>query len=192
MQGMPIALRRSLPALRSIAADRTTTLTVTCCGYFAAAAVLALFAPPAFWQLLAGTAALAVVFLVFRHTVACSVIWLLIAGATLEMTLIDLVGPAAFQTTIAVVKAAEFGLAVVCVLRYGPVFDVFNPAFGFVVMFVTGLAHGLYPGLSTLDSLRSLAGSIAPFVFAFSRLSRRWAQAIINATCWVPIINVVG
>ena len=178
--------------LWSVRADRTTTLTAAGCGYFAAAAALALFAPPQFWQLLAGTAVLAVVFLVFRHTVACSVIWLLIAGATLEMTLIDLVGPAAYQTTIAVVKAAEFGLAVVCVLRYGLALDVFNPSFGFVAMFVAGLAHGLHPSLSALDSLRSLAGSVAPFVLAFSRLSRRWAQSIINATCWVPIISVVG
>ena len=178
--------------LWSAHADHTTALTVAGCGFFAAAAALALFAPPQFWQLLAGTAALAVVFLVFRHTVACSVIWLLVAGATLEMTLIDLVGPTAFQTTIAVVKAAELGLAVVCVLRYGPALDVFNPALGFLAMFLAGLAHGLYPSLSTLDSLRSLAGSVAPFAFAFSRLSRRWSQNIINAICWVPIVSVVG
>lgn len=181
-----------MPRLWSAHADHAAALTVAGCGFFAASAALALMAPAQFWQLMAGTSALAVLFLVFRHTVACSVIWLLIAGATLEMTLVDLVGQPAFQATIAVVKAAEFGLGVVCVLRYGPQIDVFNPAFGFLAMFLTGLAHGLHPSLSALDSLRSLAGSVAPFVFAFSRLSRRWAQSIINATCWVPIINVIG
>lgn len=173
-------------------ADHSRAVVAAGCGFFVAAAALALFAPLGFWQLLTGTAALAVVFLAFRHTVACSVIWLLVAGATLEMALTDLAGPAAFQTTIAVVKAAEFGLAVICVLRYGPSLDVFNPSFGFMAMFLTGLVHGLHANLSTLDSVRSLAGSVAPYMFAFSRLSRRWAQGIISATCWIPIMSVAG
>ena len=136
------------PMIRwSSPAGCTAALALGVSGFFAAAAALALFAPMQFWQLLVGTSSLAVVFLVFRHTVASSVIWLLIAGATLEMTLISLIGPAAFQTTIAIVKAAEFGLAIVCVLRYGLSLDVFNPSFGFLAMFVAGLAHGLHPGL---------------------------------------------
>ena len=67
----------------------------------------------------------------------------------------------------------------VCVLRYGVAFDVFNPTFAFLLTFITGIAHGLHPNLTAMDSLRSLAGSIAPYAFAFSRLSRRWTQSII-------------
>ena len=44
---------------------------------------------------------------------------------------------------------------------------------GFLAMFVVGVAHGLYPDLHQADSLRSLLGSVAPFAFAFSRLSPR-------------------
>ncbi len=57
--------------------------------------------------------------LAFRHTIAFCVVWLLLAGATLEMTLADIVGPAAFESTIAAVKSAELGLALLCVVRYG-------------------------------------------------------------------------
>ncbi len=53
-------------------------------------------------------------------------------------------------------------------------------------MFLGGLAHGLWPGLTPGDSLRSLVGSVAPFVFGFSRLSRGWAQAIIRTTAGRP------
>ena len=68
--------------------------------------------------------------LAFRHIVAVCVAWLMIAGATLEMTLGDIVGPGAYQGTIAAVKAAELGLALLCILRYGLYPDVFNPGLG--------------------------------------------------------------
>ena len=50
----------------------------------------------------------------------------------------------------------------------------------------------LWPGLTLGESLRSLVGSVAPFVFGFSRLSRGWAQAIIRTTCWAPLLVVVA
>ena len=43
--------------------------------------------------------------LVFLHPMVFVVAWLLAVGTTLEMALHDLIGPAAFQTTIAVEKA---------------------------------------------------------------------------------------
>jgi O-antigen ligase len=52
------------------------------------------------------------------------------------------------------------------------------------------MAHGLYPGLSTIDSLRSLAGSVAPFAFFFCRLPCAWSRAIIRATAWCPLVAV--
>jgi O-antigen ligase len=106
------------------------------------------------------------------------------------MTAADWLGQDAFQPTIALIKAVGIGLAIVAVLRYGPRLDPFNPAFAWLAMFVGSLAHGLWPGLTPGESLRSLVGSVAPFVFGFSRVSRTWAQAIIRITCWAPLLTV--
>ena len=161
-------------------------------GCFGIAAACAVLAPSWFWLPLAAFACVGGVIVVFRHTVAVSVGWLLVTGATLEMTLMDLVGPAAFQPTIAVVKGAVVALALVCALRYGAVADPWNPAWAFLAMFVAGVVHGLHPGLTVTDSLRSLAGSAIPFAFTFCRLPRPWADAIVRATCWVPLANLAG
>jgi O-antigen ligase len=161
-------------------------------GGFALSAVFAVLAPQWFWIPLALLAITAGAVLVFRHLTACCVAWLLIAGATLEMALGDLIGPNAFQATIAAVKFAELLLALLCVLRYGPSPDLWNPALAFLAMFVAGLAHGLYPDLTVAASLRSLLGSIAPFAFAFSRLSPNWGRTIVRATTLVPLLSVVA
>ena len=161
-------------------------------GLFAISAALAVLAPFWFWLPLATAAAGGIAVLAFRHTVAFCGAWLLIAGATLEMTLSDLLGPGAFQTTIAAVKGAELVLAAICILRYGLEPDVFNPGLGFLAMFVVGQAHGLHHDLTQTESLRSLVGSVAPFAFAFSRLSRRWAEAVVRTTAWIPLLSVAA
>ena len=147
-----------LPAPWFAQADRSGPTLLAICGTFAAAAVAALLVPGWFWVPFAITAVAAVCILAFRHLVAVCVIWLLIAGATLEMTLGDIVGPGAYQTTIAAVKAAELGLALLCIVHYGFRADVFNPSLAFLAMFVAGLAHGLHHDLTPADSLRSLLG----------------------------------
>jgi O-antigen ligase len=159
---------------------------------FASATAGTLLAPAWFWLPLAIVAVAAIGILAFHHTIAFCVVWLLLAGATLEMTLGDIVGPAVYPGTIAAVKAAELGLALLCIARYGLRPDVFNPGLGFVAMFVMGLAHGLHPALTPAGSLRSLLGSVAPFAFAFSRLSPGWGAAIVRATVWVPLLSVAG
>ncbi len=161
-------------------------------GMLLAGATFALLAPALFWLLLAGTAALGVAFLCLRWTVPLCVIWLLIAGSTPEMAIGDLLGPPWPQAIIAMVKAAQVGLAAVCVLRYGPRFDPFNPAFAFLAMGAAGFAHGLHPSLTPLESLRSLAGSVAPYAFAFSALSLPWTRAIIATTRWIPLLTVAA
>jgi O-antigen ligase len=161
-------------------------------GLLLVAAVAALLAPPLFWLLLMTVAAAGAVFLVFRYTVGCCAIWLLIAGSTPEMVLGDLLGANAFQPIIAVVKAAQFGLVLVSIMRFGPRADPFNPAFAFVAMAMVGFGHGLHPGMTTMDSLRSLAGSVAPFAFSFSVLSLGWARAIILTTRWIPVLTVAA
>jgi len=181
-----------LPTPWAARADWSLPLLASVCAAFAAAAAGAVLAPAWFWLPLALLAAVAVGVLAWRYTIAFCVAWLLIAGATLEMTLGDIVGPAAYSGTIAAVKAAELGLALLCVLRYGPAGDAFNPGLAFLAMFVAGLAHGLHPDLTPADSLRSLLGSVAPFAFAFSRLSPDWGRAMLRATVWIPVLSVVG
>jgi O-antigen ligase len=182
----------ALPIPWSRPFDRTYWLTLVSCGLVAAAFAGALMAPRWFWLPPAMAAAAGIAVLAFRHTVVFCVAWLLIAGATLEMTLQHLFGPASYQSTIAAVKGAELVLAGVCVLRYGLSPDVFNPGLAFLAMFVAGQAHGLHHDLTQSESLRSLAGSVAPFAFAFSRLSRNWARAVIRTTAWIPLISVAG
>jgi hypothetical protein len=113
------AMAIPLPTPWSEHADRSRPVLLAIGGTFATAATAAMLSPAWFWVPLAILAATAAGLVAFRHLVAVCVVWLLIAGATLEMTLGDLVGPGAYQTTIAAVKAAEIGLALLCILRYG-------------------------------------------------------------------------
>lgn len=179
----------SLPTVSPVRAD---PMVVATGGAFALAAIGCFIAPTWFWLPLAMLALAGIGVLAFRHTTILCIAWLLLAGATLEMTLSDLLGPALFRETIGVVKTAEIGLALLCVVRYGAYPDVFNPSLAFLAMFVAGLVQGLHPDLSPADSLRSLLGSVAPFAFAFSRLSPSWGTAIVRATAFVPLLSVVG
>ena len=167
-------------------------LRMACGLWLAAATGCALWIPAALWPLLAGTALLGTAFLAFRHTIGFCVAWLLIAGSTLEMAIGDWLGGEAFQTIIALVKATELGLGMVCILRFGPRLDAFNPAFAYLFIFAGGLVHGLHPGLTPADSLRSLIGSAAPFIFCFSRVPPGWAQGMIRMTCWIPLLTVAA
>jgi O-antigen ligase len=187
---MPIASRHPLSGLGSGYADRSSPFALVTGTVFAVAAACAVFVPLWFWAPFAAVAAAGFAILAFRHTTLFCAAWLLIAGATLEMTLSDLFGAAMYQPTIAVVKGAELGLAALCILRYGLAPDVFNPALAFLAMFVVGLVHGLHPDLGLAASLRSLAGSMAPFAFAFCRLPRNWGTAIIRMTIWLPLITL--
>lgn len=162
------------------------------CAFFAATLAVAGFAPQTLWPLAAFVAALGLAFLAWRHLIGFSVAWLLLAGLSLEMALHDLIDPSAYGATIALVKGAQLGLAGLCILRYGPRLDAFNPAWAYLAIFATGLLHGLHPGLSAADSLRSLTGSIAPFAFCFSRPPRDWALAMIRAARWIPLLSVAG
>ncbi len=161
-------------------------------------AFIAVLAVAAFWNIgllpmvMAAGILLCVGVLAIRFTVAVSALWLLVAGTTPEMWLADLY-PGNENTITALVKLTGLALLAVCILRYGWRTDIFNPGWAFVFMFMTGLAHGLWPTLTVSDSLRSLIGGFAPFAFSFSRLSRPWCRAIIQATIWVaPVIVGLG
>jgi O-antigen ligase len=111
---------------------------------------------------------------------AATVLWILALETSPDMWLAALIG--GHETIIGVLKAAGAGLALVMALRFGARADRFNPGIAFVAMFGAGLAHGLYPGLSLLSSLRSLLGSAVPFLFSFARLPDPWRQAVVRAT----------
>lgn len=183
-----IRMRVAMPApLHDVALVNLATT-----GFLLFSLACAVFAPWLFWLLLTAAAAAGVMFLAYRFTPAFTAAWLLVAAASLEMAASDLVGHEAFQPTIAVVKGVGIGLAAVAALRYGPRLDLFNPAFAWLAMFLVGLTHPMWPGLTMGGSLRSLVGSVAPFVFGFSNLSRRWAQTIIRAARWAPLLSLAG
>jgi O-antigen ligase len=148
---------------------------------------LAYASPPAFGLAIAAAAAAAVVLLTFLHPAAAASLWLLAVAVTPDMWLQDLV-PGAGEAVIAALKLAGVALAAVCALRFGAAADWCNPALPFLAMFAGGLAHGLPPELSTGESLRSLVGSMAPFAFSFSRLSRDWCEAVLRTVRWLPLL----
>ena len=144
--------------------------------------------PVALWGLfavilLAGLAGLAVTF-----PVAACLAWFVAIGTTPEMWLGDVAGGGSL--ILAGMKLVGLGLVGVCIARFGAAADMFNPGLAFVLMFGVSLVHGRAADLDMDESLRSLIGSFAPFAFSFSRLSRRWAGAVIRMTRWLPLILV--
>ncbi|MBN9507799.1 MAG: O-antigen ligase family protein [Alphaproteobacteria bacterium] len=158
-------------------------------GFILIMGVAALYDPRFLTLFLAAGMALCLAVPVLRFPVFSSVAWLLVAGSSPEWWLADMIGNDGMIT--AAVKVVGLGLVVLCIVRYGGRFDMFNPAFAFVAMYIVGFIHGLYPTLTALDSTRSLIGSMAPYTFSFSRLSRRWCTAMINTTICIPTLIVV-
>jgi O-antigen ligase len=179
----------SMPAL----SNRPDTAILSAAATLLAASLAAgLIAPPVFWLFLMASVAVAILILLFCFPTGFCVAWLLIAGMSLEMAFNDLVGTDAYQPVIAVVKGTEIGLGLICMIRFGPKLDPLCPAWAFLAMTTAGLVHGLYPGMSALDSLRSMIGSVAPFVFCFCRVPPTWADAIVRATKWCPMLAVAA
>jgi O-antigen ligase len=178
--------------MSALAARPDTMLLAAAAALLAATLACGLAAPPVFGLLLAGAVTAGIGFLALCFPTGFCVAWLLLTGMTLEMALHDMVGPETYQPTIAVVKAAEIVLGLVCMIRFGPKLDLLCPAWAFPVMLTTGLVHGLYPGMTAADSLRSMVGSAAPFAFSFCRIPRNLAEAIIRATKWCPAVAVLA
>ncbi|MEA2741545.1 MAG: hypothetical protein QOH05_4852 [Acetobacteraceae bacterium] len=151
-----------------------------------------LLAPPMFGIIMVAAVAAGAGFLALRFATPFCVVWLLVTGMSLEMAFADLVGDEAYQPTIAIVKGVQIGLGFLCVVRFGPRLDPLCPAWAFLAMLTAGLVHGLYPGLTPADSLRSAIGSVAPFAFCFARVPRSWAEAIIRTAKWCPVVAVVA
>ena len=114
--------------------------------------------------------------------------WLILVATTPEMWLSDMIGH--HETIIALLKVTGLAIIGLAALRRGSRFDRYNPGFAFLVMFVGGFVHGLWPGLTPLASLRSLVGSAAPFAAGFMRAEARMRAAIIRCTIIGPAVTV--
>jgi O-antigen ligase len=178
--------------MRAILEHPDTAILGTAAALLLGTLACGLFAAPLFGLLLAAAVVGGIGFLALRFPTSFCITWMVVTGMSVEMAFADLAGDQTYQPTIALIKGIEIALGCVCVLRFGPKLDPLCPAWAFLAMLATGLVHGLYPGLTAAESLRSTIGSITPFVFCFSRLPRSWAEAVIRAAKWCPIIAVVA
>ncbi len=147
---------------------------------------LAWFAPGAMAATLAGPPALAILLVAAAFPAEATAVWLAALATCPEMWLGDLIGQA--PAIIGIDKAAGLVLLGFCLLRYGARFDTVNPGLAFLAMFAAGHVHGVWPGLSWGDSLRSLIGSMAPFAFSFATLPPRWCRLVIRTVIAAPFV----
>jgi O-antigen ligase len=155
-------------------------------GALLAGLALAWFMPDAVWLPLALLPAALTLALAAVYPAEATALWLAALATCPEMWLGDLIGRA--PEIIAIDKGIGLALLALCLLRYGARFDACNPGWAFLFMCGAGFAHGLWPGLTTADSLRSLIGSAAPFAFSWSRLSAAWCRRVIGAVIAAPFL----
>jgi O-antigen ligase len=160
-------------------------------GFAAAAAATAWIEPPLLPGLIGALLATGIVVLAWRHLTAAWAGWVLVIGVSPEMALADLIGPEAFQPVIASIKAAEIGLVVLTMLRFGAVADRFNPVWAFAAMAVMGVVAGVQPELTTMDMARSLIGDVTPFLLFFCVKPAGWGPAVRRAVTLAPALSVV-
>lgn len=116
---------------------------------------------------------------------AATAVWMAVIETTPELW-----QSGAHESLIAMEKAAGIALVPLLAWRFGWRRDRFNPGFAFAAMFVTGLLHGLYPGLTPMSSLRSLIGSTAPFAFGFARTGPDFRRVVTRMATLGPLINL--
>ena len=80
---------------------------------------IAWLSPSLLPDLIASLLALGGILLAYRYLGTAWVGWVLVTGLSMEMALTDLIGPEAFQSTIAADKATEIGLVALTILRLG-------------------------------------------------------------------------
>ena len=118
---------------------------------------------------------------------AACVLWILLLETSPDSWLDNLIG--AHEAIIGAMKAFGLVLVAVMALDFGVKRDRYNPSLAFVFMFIAGLMHGLYPGLTLLSSTRSLIGSAGPFLFSFVRMPAAFIQTIKRAAIWGPLFT---
>jgi len=146
------------------------------------------FAPGAAWAPLALLPAVGILALAAAYPAEATALWLAALATCPEMWLGDLIGRA--PEIIGIDKGIGLALLAICLLRYGARYDEFNPGLAFLLMFSAGFMHGVWPGLTVADSLRSLIGSAAPFAFSWSRLSSAWCRRVIGTVIAAPFLII--
>jgi O-antigen ligase len=149
---------------------------------------IAWFAPHVFWLPLALLPATAILALAAVYPAEATALWLAAVATCPEMWLGDLIGQS--PEIIGIDKGIGLALLALCLLRYGARYDEVNPGIAFLFMFSAGFMHGVWPGLTVADSVRSLIGSAAPFAFSWSRLSPAWSRRVIGTVIAAPVIII--
>jgi len=115
------------------------------------------------------------------------IIWILTLETSPDSWLDRLLGLGEHEAIIGIMKAFGLVLAMLLILSHGLRRDRYNPAFAFAAMFLTGIIHGFYPGLTLLASVRSLIGSAGPLLFSFAKLPKPFIRMVVHATIWAPL-----
>jgi O-antigen ligase len=138
------------------------------------------------WLALGGLALVVTLAAAARFPVAATLLWIIAIEVTPDQWF-----SGAHETVIGVEKGAGVALVVMLGLWFGWRRDRYNPGFAFGAMFITGLLHGLYPGLTLLSSLRTLIGSAAPFAFGFVATGPAFRRAVVRAVTVGPLLNLI-
>jgi O-antigen ligase len=170
---------------------RETPALIAVSGLATVMAGTAWLAPSLLPGLIGALFAVGLIGLAWRHLTAAWVGWLLVTGLSLEMAAADLIGPDAFEPTIAAVKATEIGLVVLTILRAGVVADRFNPIWAFAAMAATGAVVGTHSDLTLQQAARSLVGDVTPFLLFFCVKPPGWGAAMRRAITLAPALSVV-
>jgi len=157
-------------------------------GMLLASLALAWFAPESFWLSLTLLPAVLVLTLAAAYPAEATAVWLAVLSTCPEMWLGDLIGRS--PEIIGIDKGVGLALLALCLVRYGARFDAFNPGWAFLFMFGAGFMHGVWPGLTAADSVRSVIGSAAPFAFSWSRLSAGWSRRVIGTVIAAPFLII--
>jgi O-antigen ligase len=137
------------------------------------------------WQVLGGLAAVCAAGIAIWFPPLAVALWMMTVEATP-----DLWQSGGHETLIGAVKGAGVALVLLLGLRFGWRRDRYNPGFAFIFMFVTGLVHGLYPGLGFVSSLRSLIGSAGPFAFSFVKTGEKFRDLVTRMAVFGPLVNI--
>jgi O-antigen ligase len=172
-----------------IAIARRDPIALTAIALLAGFGILAWLIPPLILPSLAILALAAAAAIAYTMPVATMAAWLILVETTPEMWLSDIIGN--HELIIALLKATGLLIIALAALRQGARFDRYNPAYAFALIFIDGLCHGLYPGLTPAASLRSLIGSAAPFATGYLRLTDAMRRTIVRCTIRGPAITIL-
>lgn len=139
------------------------------------------------WEVLGALAVVCIAGAAALFPLPATALWMAVVETTPELW-----GNGSPETLIGAEKAAGIALVLLLGLRFGWRLDWCNPGFAFAAMFVAGLVHGLYPGLSLLSSLRSLIGSAAPFAFGFAKTGADFCRLVTRMAVLGPLINLAA